>query len=356
MKAYKFNLLLTAMAVSVFGMAHYVYAAEAEQVDSGRIQELMNSNSKQGIQPIDMKSAQPMPWPEYKEVPILTNDEMYDGDSGGTEGVMPTDDNARQKYNEAWQALESIDSNQVMPSDLYNMNTLFMGTPDVYTAYPANLYSQMWKYYPWRAMGKLYFKTASGGTSYCSASVLKNNIVVTAAHCLYTRGQGWHNSYVFIPAYRYGVQPYGQYGWTGAIILTDWINVGARQHDVGLIRLNGNANAQVGSLGMVYGVGYVQSLFSFGYPNNLGSGNYSNTCAAESFNDHAGAIGMGCNMTYGSSGGPWVRKFRPYSGGGNQVNSVVSGPATKGTFGNSFVGPYFSSSNIKVLCQAFGCL
>ena len=57
---------------------------------------------------------------------------------------------------------------------------------------------------------------------------------------------------------------------------------------------------------------------------------------------------MGCNMTFGSSGGPWIRNFTPQvSGAVNHVNSVVSG-GTPGT--NTFYGARFSSGNIVPLC------
>ena len=66
---------------------------------------------------------------------------------------------------------------------------------------------------------------------------------------------------------------------------------------------------------------------------------------------------MGCNMTYGSSGGPWLRVYRPHeSGANNYVNAVVSGyDACTGTFGQSFNGPRFTTDNIVPLCNAQGC-
>ena len=82
-------------------------------------------------------------------------------------------------------------------------------------------------------------------------------------------------------------------------------------------------------------------------------------CAAESFSPSAACGGntvlnMGCNMTGGSSGGPWVNGYR----GGNWVNSVVSGydnASCTGTFGQTFNGPRFTSTNIVALCNAQGC-
>jgi V8-like Glu-specific endopeptidase len=308
---------------------------------------------------LKMDQATPMEWPEY--VPSKATDEKEsDGGSGSMDSQLApigANDDAKALYPEAWQAMEEMEQmviNEAVSSS--DLGTSSAAEPDLYTGYPANLYTQSWKYHPWRTMGKLYFNTPSGGTSYCSASMLKNNVLLTAAHCVYSRGSGWHSNLVFAPAERYGNRPYGQYNWTGAIVLTNWINIGSRQYDLALVRLSGNPNGMVGNLGYAYGQSFEQSLFSFGYPGNLGSGQYSNTCAAESFKDDTDAIGMGCNMTYGSSGGPWLRLFSPYVSGGNQANSVVSGPSIKGTFGQSYVGPRFTSNNFQVLCNSYGCL
>jgi hypothetical protein len=66
---------------------------------------------------------------------------------------------------------------------------------------------------------------------------------------------------------------------------------------------------------------------------------------------------MGCNMTFGSSGGPWVRVLKRYTSGPmNYVNSVVSGvDSCTGTFGASFNGARFTSNNIVPLCTQAGC-
>jgi hypothetical protein len=79
---------------------------------------------------------------------------------------------------------------------------------------------------------------------------------------------------------------------------------------------------------------------------------------AESF--YGGAtdyISKGCDMTYGSSGGPWIWRFHPYRGWSyNYVYSVVSGPASRTSVGdNIFTGPRFSVDNIVPICTLMGC-
>lgn len=236
------------------------------------------------------------------------------------------------------------------------------GTSGVYTPYRVNYYSQMWTGAPWRAMGKLYFTKNGGGNGYCTASVVSgNSIIVTAAHCLYTRGRGWNSNFSFVPAERYGAAPYGAFSWSNARVLTGYITNGGRRYDLGVIKLAPNSSGRnvtyyTGWLGRSWNYGYTQSLHSFGYASNI-STQYTSACAAESFYsslEGTDVLVKGCNMTYGSSGGPWLRSYAPYVGG--SVDGVVSGPhSASGTFGNTYVGPRFSTNTIVALCNAAGC-
>ena len=98
---------------------------------------------------------------------------------------------------------------------------------------------------------------------------------------------------------------------------------------------------------------------ALGYPGNLGNGNKLELCVSESFNPSnscggASVLNTGCSMTYGASGGPWVRHYRS----GSWVNSVVSGyddGTCTGSFGSTFNGPRFTSDNIVSLCNWIGC-
>ena len=65
---------------------------------------------------------------------------------------------------------------------------------------------------------------------------------------------------------------------------------------------------------------------------------------------------MACNMTYGSSGGPWIMDY----GTGNHVNATVHGfinpeLTCTGPFGKDFDGPQFTTNNIALVCNAAGC-
>ena len=211
------------------------------------------------------------------------------------------------------------------------------------------------------AIGKLF-----SNAGYCSASVISgNNIIVTAAHCCWDRAKkNWIGGWSFAPAYNNGNAPYGVFNWAQARVLNSWINNGDIASDVCLIALqNDSADHGVtyytGWLGRSWNYGSALSMHSLGYPGNIGGGNTLQLCASESFGPSSscggtGVLNTGCSMTYGSSGGPWIRDYRT----GNHVDSVVHGydsTSCTGTFGKTFNGPRFIDANIVTLCNAQGC-
>jgi V8-like Glu-specific endopeptidase len=241
-----------------------------------------------------------------------------------------------------------------------------LGTQNVGDNTFLNLQTPLWFQYPWQTIGKVFFTTADGSGSYCSASVISgNSIIVTAAHCCWDRGVGRPNrNFTFAPAMRETTAPFGMFGFRGGHVLTAWVTGGGRPNDVCVLSLNPRGDGQqvsnvVGWLGRSWNHDPTQHHFAFGYPASLGGGNYKYECTAESYANcgDGQVLGMGCNMTFGASGGPWVRTFKKFEAGSvNFVNGVVSGyDGCTGTFGQSFNGPRFTSNNIVPLCNAEGC-
>lgn len=212
-----------------------------------------------------------------------------------------------------------------------------------------------------RAIGKLFL---NGG--YCSASVISgHNIIVTAAHCCWDRAKKkWIGGWSFAPAYSNGNAPFGVFKWAQARVLNSWIDNGDIASDVCLIALRKDSAGHgvtyyTGWLGRSWNYGSALSMHALGYPGNIGGGNYLELCASESFSPSifcggTSVLNTGCSMTYGSSGGPWIRDYRT----GNHVDSVVHGyqsTSCTGTFGKTFNGARFTSANIVTLCNAQGC-
>ena len=278
--------------------------------------------------------------------------------AGAATGGSPQQDadtEAERLFPQEWEGLRQLNSIEQLDD-----GPSILGTKDVLSQYCENC-SGVNLGFPQRAIGKLF--TSSGS---CSASVVSpNNIIVTAAHCCFNRSTGnWIGGWRFAPAYRDGFSPFGLFNWSRATILNRWISVGDRKSDVCVIRLANNAQGRpvtffTGWLGRSWNWGTTQVHHAVGYPGNIGGGNKMELCVSESFNPSSGCGGTsvlntGCSMTFGSSGGPWVRSYR----NSNWVNSVVSGydgSSCTGSFGQTFNGPRFTSDNIVQLCNAIGC-
>ena len=212
------------------------------------------------------------------------------------------------------------------------------------------------------AIGKLF---TSSGT--CSASVVSGkSIIVTAAHCCWNRStNSWIGGWSFAPGYNNGNAPYGVFNWATATVPTSWVNNGDVPSDVCVIKLqNDSAGHPVtyytGWLGRAWNFPPVQNMNAFGYPGNIDGGNNLEKCTAQSSAQPAscgpGVLNMACNMTYGSSGGPWIKDL----GSGNHVNSTVHGfvnpeATCTGPFGQYFDGPQFTDNNIALVCNSAGC-
>ncbi|MBZ9596827.1 trypsin-like serine peptidase [Streptomyces yangpuensis] len=199
-----------------------------------------------------------------------------------------------------------------------------------------------------KTSGRVFF-TMGGRTASCSGNSITSangSTVMTAGHCVKYQG-AWHTNWVFVPAYNNGSAPYGQWPATKTFATDQWAASEDMNMDVGLAvvaPLNGQTLSQaVGAQGVLFNGGYNKKMYSFGFP---AAAPYDGTklvyCSGNSgkdfllTKDHS----LGCNMTGGSSGGPWFQDFNEATGLGTQV-SVNS-------FGYTFLpnrmyGPYLGN-------------
>ncbi|GGO52378.1 peptidase [Streptomyces daqingensis] len=196
--------------------------------------------------------------------------------------------------------------------------------------------------------GRVFFKMGDRDASCSGNSVTSDNgsTVMTAGHCVKYQG-AWHTDWVFVPGYHDGEAPHGK--WTAAETLTtpQWEASEDMNFDIGAAvvdPLDGKKLADVvGAQGLSFNAAYNTTMYSFGFPAaDPYDGEKLVYCSGTSFQDVllTKDHGLSCNMTGGSSGGPWFTEFDEATGTGLQ-SSVNS-------FGYVFLpdtmfGPYFGA-------------
>ena len=205
--------------------------------------------------------------------------------------------------------------------------------PAPYTVYEVGRISP-YTTYPYVTVGKLFFK--QNGKSYVgSAASIGNYAIFTAGHCVHSgngKASGWSTNVVFVPAYKNGVAPRGQWSASYLVTRSKWYNNGnpnGLTEDMGgaiLHKLSGRKISQrVGWLGAAWNFSRYQHWHAVGYP---AAAPYNgklmwDTQASYAYNGTVSGIkpvGIGCDMTGGCSGGPWIRRF----GSSQLLNGVNS--------------------------------
>lgn len=195
--------------------------------------------------------------------------------------------------------------------------------------------------YPYRTVGRLDFNTP-GGSGFCSASLIRRSVLVTAAHCVAGFGsQSWYSSWTFRPGY-FGapgattaqIQPFGAWTMQDVRISTTWFNGtdtgsgSARNNDIAVFIVEkNNSNEFIGDV--VGWMSYGWNNYSFtrskktgnlvtaatttlGYPGLLDSGEIMQRADGPTYTTtirRAKQLWQGNNFTGGSSGGPWIVNF-----------------------------------------------
>ena len=283
------------------------------------------------------------------------------------------DHQARRDYPREWAAIDATVRDEIRnASALMVAPNAVEGSAGTFTSYVINQQAAVQKNFPHRVAGKLTFTTPQGGSS-CSASVISgNNIIVTAAHCIYdtpSRNQ-FYTNVVFTPAFRNGNAPYGSFPAQNCWVLTSWINLAGGYNlntwaddDVAVCKMANNSSGKglsnlTGWFGRAWDQGYVQHFHTLGYPVNNTSNNqlpnagqFLRSCQSESFQQATNVVGTGCDLGPGHSGGAFIVGYQLNAVSG-QVRSVYSGFFVGQT--NAY-GARFTSTNIVPLCNTAGC-
>ena len=200
--------------------------------------------------------------------------------------------------------------------------------------------------------GKVFFTL--GGTNYvCSGSstvAANNSLVQTAGHCLNEGPGAFATNFTFVPGYDDGAAPHGQFVAAELHTSTPWANQGDLNYDIGyaVVGTSGGSTltGAVGAQGVGFNLARNATMYAFGYPAaSPYDGSDIAWCHGQVVADTWGGSstqGMVCNMTGGSSGGPWFLNYNESSGIGT-LNSLNSFKYTGGPLSNRMFGPYFGS-------------
>lgn len=215
--------------------------------------------------------------------------------------------------------------------------------------------------------GKLFF-SVPGGSAVCSGTVVTSgtqNVVWTAGHCVAEGdGSGFFGNFLFVPGYKNGVAPQGEWVAEHATTSSQWKNQADFRYDVAALTMAPNAGQEieevVGARGIAFNQDPDQAYRSFGHPAAPPfDGQQMRFCDSEfgyfdPWASEPAPMAIGCDMTGGSSGGGWI--VEDVTSGEGFVHSVNSyGYDTEtGEFADTMFGPQMGDTAMNVYTAAGG--
>lgn len=214
-----------------------------------------------------------------------------------------------------------------------------------------------------RTTGKVFF-TLAGSDYVCSGSstqAANESLVQTAGHCLNEGPGDFATNFTFVPAYDRGSAPYGQFAATELLTTTQWADQGDLDYDVGYAVVGPSGGRTladaVGAQGVGFNLARGAYTYAFGYPAAAPyDGEELAWCHGTVAQDTYGGSqdqGLVCDMTGGSSGGPWFSGYDETTGLGT-LTSVNSFKYNLGPQSDRMFGPYLGSVVQAVYQQAQG--
>jgi V8-like Glu-specific endopeptidase len=232
----------------------------------------------------------------------------------------------------------------------------------------------------YRATGKVYFEMGTSGYV-CSGTSIGNSqtgtasLVITAGHCAYDETRkAFATNWLFIPQYdssptfTCGNTAYGCWTAKALVVHSGYATAGgfnnqAVLHDWAFAVVRGGGKTSTSDLALDATVGTFGTTFSemslntvasaFGYPaagkyhgNDL---TYCQGPTTRDANPGTNNYKLACNMTGGSSGGPWFSGFDATTGSSGTVRSLNS----YGYSGQSYMyGPIFNTKTSNTYAKA----
>jgi V8-like Glu-specific endopeptidase len=193
---------------------------------------------------------------------------------------------------------------------------------------------------PTSTHGKVFF-TLGGNDYVCSGTALlssNKSVVWTAGHCVNEGPGAFATNWQFVPAYKDGSAPLGVYTAEDLLAPSAWARSGDFSYDLGAAVVgpaSGTAlTDRVGGRGIAFNYNRSQSFQSYGYPAAppfTGERLWRCSSPLQTSDNSANpaTLGIGCDMTGGSSGGGWIVGSSVYSVnsyGYNNQPDVMYGP------------------------------
>ena len=204
------------------------------------------------------------------------------------------------------------------------------------TTYPANVVA---------TTGKVFF-TEGGSNWVCSGTATSSgnqSVVTTAGHCVNEGPGAYVTNFAFVPAYNNNTRPYGTWTARTLVTTTQWAKQGDISYDAGFAVMNLVAGrtltATVGGQGIGFSLDRGLTYSAYGYPAaGKFNGQTLKSCSGTATPDPFGQTqsqGIPCDMTGGSSGGPWLIN-------NNTILNSVNSFGYQGVR-NTMFGPYFGA-------------
>jgi V8-like Glu-specific endopeptidase len=210
--------------------------------------------------------------------------------------------------------------------------------------------------FPHSTIGRIFFTDPSNGENYaCSGTAVTSSnasVVWTAGHCVHGGGSGksFYTNWIFVPSYVDRSAPAGT--WPALQLLTpqQWSQDGNLRYDMAaaVVATRGGQRltSVTGGRGIQWNLPRAQSFSAYGYPAaSPFTGERIHYCVSglDANGNPPGpgpqTLGIGCDMTQGSSGGGWIVQ-----------SSFLNSDISYGIEGQPGVlyGPYFGDAAATV--------
>ncbi|MFI6084957.1 trypsin-like serine peptidase [Streptomyces sp. NPDC051217] len=183
-----------------------------------------------------------------------------------------------------------------------------------------------------KTVGRLFFVNANGADTWCTATAVKStnrSAVMTAAHCV-RRGSSPGNTnttMVFVPGYSKGKKPYGAFAVRTAATPRTWVYDST--NDVSALVVDADKNGReltdvVGGQAIAFNRAVGGTISALGYSATRPQlGGELLRCVGTAKKE-IGMQAIPCDLTGGSSGGPWLADFDATTGKGVLVSVNAS--------------------------------